>query len=132
VLDVVLATIGGLLVGVAAALTRERLNNTVRDEQDIEKVVGARPLGRIPHDETLGAARTIDFGASRTTAAGAFRHLRTALSVAHSERSHATILVTSPRECEGKSTVALNLAAEVVPGLVEVEVAVPRSRPAVW
>jgi capsular exopolysaccharide synthesis family protein len=110
-MNVTLSTLGGLLAGVAAALTRERLNNTVRDERDIEKVVGVRPLGHIPHDKTLGAALTIDFGGPGTAAAGAFRHLRTALSVAHSERSPATFLVTSPREGEGKSTVALNLAA---------------------
>ena len=109
-MNVTLATIGGLLLGVVAALTRERLNNTVRDERDIEKVVGARPLGSIPHDQTLRAGLTIDFGVP-AIAAGAFRHLSTALSVAHSDRSLATILVTSPREGEGKSTVALNLAA---------------------
>jgi polysaccharide biosynthesis transport protein len=112
-INVTLATIGGLLVGVVAALTRERLNNTVRDEHDIEKVVGARPLGRIPHDGTLRAALTIDFGAPATAAAAALRHLCTALSVAHSDRSLTTILVTSPRKGEGKSTVALNLAAAI-------------------
>jgi polysaccharide biosynthesis transport protein len=109
-MNVTLATFGGLLAGVAAALTRERLNNTVRDERDIEKVVSARPLGSIPHDKTLRAGLTIDFGVP-AIAAGAFRHLSTALSVAYSDRSPATILVTSPREGEGKSTVALNLAA---------------------
>ena len=109
-MNVTLATFGGLLAGVAAALTRERLNNTVRDERDIEKVVSARPLGSIPHDKTLRAGLTIDFGVP-AIAAGAFRHLSNALSVAYSDRSPATILVTSPREGEGKSTVALNLAA---------------------
>ncbi|MGA7051837.1 MAG: Wzz/FepE/Etk N-terminal domain-containing protein [Mycobacterium sp.] len=110
-MDVVLATLGGLVVGLAITLIRERLNNTVRDEQDIEKTVGARLLGRIPHDDVLGAARIIDFGGPATPAAGAFRHLRTVLSAPRSERSLATILVTSPREGEGKSTVAVNLAA---------------------
>jgi succinoglycan biosynthesis transport protein ExoP len=110
-MNVTLATMGGLLLGVAATLTRERLNNTVRDERDIDKVVGARPLGCIPHDKTLSAVLTTDFGAPRAASAGAFRYLRTALSVAHSKRSLATFLVTSPRGGEGKSTVALNLAA---------------------
>ncbi len=109
-MNVMLATFGGVLAGVVAALTRERLNNTVRDERDIEKVVGARPLGSIPHDETLRAGLTIDFGVP-AIAAGAFRRLSTALSVAYSDRLPATILVTSPREGEGKSTVALYLAA---------------------
>jgi polysaccharide biosynthesis transport protein len=109
--DVTLAMFGGLLAGVAAALTRERLNNVVRDERDLEKVIGARPLERIPHDKKLGAALTVDFNGPGGAAAGAFRHLRTALSVAHSKGSLATFLVTSPREGEGKSTVALNLAA---------------------
>ena len=85
----------------AAALTRDRLNNTVRDEHDIEKAVGARPLGRIPHDGTLGAARTIGFGAPAAAAAEAFQHLRTALSVAHPERSYATILVTALAKAKG-------------------------------
>ncbi|WP_375482276.1 Wzz/FepE/Etk N-terminal domain-containing protein [uncultured Mycobacterium sp.] len=109
-MNVTLATFAGVLVAVAAALGRERLNNTVRDERDIEKFVSARPLGSIPHDKTLRAGLTIDFGVP-AVAAGAFRRLRTALSVVHSERSLATILVTSPREGDGKSTVALNLAA---------------------
>jgi capsular exopolysaccharide synthesis family protein len=109
-MDVTLAAIGGLLLGVAAVLTRERLNNTVRDERDIEKVVGARPLARIPHDKTLGTALTIDFGTRGSASAAAFRHLRNALSVAHSKRSVTTFLVTSPRQGDGKSTVAINLA----------------------
>jgi capsular exopolysaccharide synthesis family protein len=109
--NVALAVLGGLLLGVGVALIRERLNNTVRDEQDLAKAVGVRPIGHIPHDEVLGAALIIDFGASGTAAAGAFRHLRTALSVARSQRSVVTIMVTSPREGEGKSTIALNLAA---------------------
>ncbi|MGB8795535.1 MAG: P-loop NTPase [Mycobacterium sp.] len=108
--NVMLATFGGLLAGVAAALGRERFNNKVRDERDIENVVSVRPLGHIPHDKTLRAGLTVDFGVP-AIAAGAFRHLSTALSVAYSDRSPATILVTSPREGEGKSTVALNLAA---------------------
>lgn len=110
---VALATILGLGVGVAVRLTRERLNNTVRDERDIEKVVGTLPVGRIPHDKTLAAALTADFDgpAAGTAAARAFQHLRTAFLVAHSERSLATLLVTSPRDDEGKSSVALNLAA---------------------
>ena len=109
-MNVTLATFGGLLAGVAAALGRERLNNRVRDERDIEKVVSSRTLGHIPHDKTLRAGLTVDFGVP-AIAAGAFRHLSNALSVAYSDDSPATILVTSPREGEGKSTVALNLAA---------------------
>lgn len=115
-MDVTLATIIGLLVGVAGVLTRERLNNTVRDERDVENIFGARPLPCIPHDEVLAAAQIIDFGAPATAAAGAFRHLRTALSVAHSPHPLATIMVTSPRDGEGKSTVALNLAAAFAEG----------------
>lgn len=109
-MNVTLAGIAGLLVGMVAALTRERLNNTIRDEQDIEKIVGVRPLGSIPHDEVLAAARIIGFDAPASPAADAFRHLRTVLSVARSERSVSTILVASPRDGEGKSTVAINLA----------------------
>lgn len=109
-MNVTMAAFGGLLAGVAAALGRERLNNKVRDERDIQKVASLRPLGHIPHDNTLRAGLTMDFGVP-AIAAGAFRHLSTALSVACSDRSPATILVTSPREGEGKSTVALNLAA---------------------
>jgi polysaccharide biosynthesis transport protein len=109
-MNVTMAAFGGLLAGVAAALGRERLNNKVRDERDIQKVASLRPLGHIPHDKTLRAGLTMDFGVP-AIAAGAFRHLSTALSVACSDRSPATILVTSPREGEGKSTVALNLAA---------------------
>ena len=109
-MNVTMAAFGGLLAGMAAALGRERLNNKVRDERDIQKVASLRPLGHIPHDKTLRAGLTMDFGVP-AIAAGAFRHLSTALSVACSDRSPATILVTSPREGEGKSTVALNLAA---------------------
>lgn len=110
-INVALAMVGGLFVGVVLVLTRERLNNTVRDDQDIEKAVGTRLLGSIPHDGDLGHAEIVDFDGPQTAAAGAFRQLRTALSVAHSERSLVTILVTSPRDGEGKSTIALNAAA---------------------
>jgi polysaccharide biosynthesis transport protein len=110
-MNVTVAIFGGLLAGAATALTRERLNKTIRDDRDIERVLGTRPLVCIPNDGTLGAALTTDFDGPGTAAAGAFRHLRTALAVANSKRPLATILVTSPRESDGKSTVALNLAA---------------------
>ncbi|BBY28617.1 polysaccharide biosynthesis tyrosine autokinase [Mycolicibacterium sediminis] len=115
-INTVLATVIGLFAGIVLALGRERLNNSVRDDADVERQAGTRTLAKLPHDRLFGETSTLDFGAAASPAAAAFRHLRTGLSVAHSERALSTILVTSPRKGDGKSTVAVNLAAAFAEG----------------
>jgi polysaccharide biosynthesis transport protein len=115
-INVGLAVIGGLFVGVVTALARERFNDTVRDEQDVDGLVDARPIARVPHDRVLSESRIIDFRGPGTPAAAAFRHLRNGLSAKHSDRPLVKILVTSPRAGEGKSTIALNIAAALSEG----------------
>lgn len=105
---VLAATLLGLFLGVAAALGRERFNNTVRDVGDAEAAAGSPVLAQVPEDQVLRTSRIVDFPASPGASAEAFRQIRGALLRAGTNGR--IFAVTSPRTSDGKSAVALNIA----------------------
>jgi capsular exopolysaccharide synthesis family protein len=124
-LNLALSLLLGSGLGVGLALFLEYLDNTVKNEQDIERVAGLAVLGYIPHFQPLrvvaGAedaeARTptpdVDLSSHhdpRSPFAEAFKNLRTSLLLASPEHPPRTIVVTSCEPQDGKSTVSLNLA----------------------
>ncbi len=110
-----LALVVGLLIGLGAAFLLDYLDTSVRDEDDLERATGLPNLASIPH---LPAKKTpagdLPYLVTRehphSPAAEAFRHLQTAIKFLGLERPLRTLLVTSPRPGEGKTTTATNLA----------------------
>ena len=99
----------GLLLGAGAAFGREQLDDTFKSPEDVEDNLGLPLLGVIPlaKSEEEHVKALLDHRSSVTEA---YRSLRTALQFSTSAGVPETLLVTSSRASEGKSTTALTLA----------------------
>jgi succinoglycan biosynthesis transport protein ExoP len=113
IINLALAAIFGLGLGVVAALVLEALDETLATPDDVEKKLGVPVLGVVPlldkGQTTSAALADIRSGFSE-----AYYSLRTALQFSTPDGAPASLLVSSARPAEGKSTtayaVALNLA----------------------
>jgi capsular exopolysaccharide synthesis family protein len=131
-LNLLLAGMLGVGIGLAGAFGREWLDTAVHSREDVQVTTGASVLGIIPHipDARVryrflrrGRAPTAERrgpGVSLALAAGrdlygpvseAYRALRTNLAFARPDRPPKTIVFTSPAPGDGKSTCVSNLAA---------------------
>jgi receptor protein-tyrosine kinase len=120
----------GLLLGAAAALVRARLDRSVRDGDEVSRLVGAPMLGVVPRDPGLGESHVMD-RQSTSGSAEAFRQLRTNLQFISPDRPPRTIMVSSALPGEGKTTLAVNLAVALAEAgrqvvLVEADLRRPR------
>lgn len=112
-INLALAALFGLGLGVVAALVLEALDETVATPDDVEKKLGVPVLGVVPlldkGQTTAAALADIRSGFSE-----AYYSLRTALQFSTPDGAPSSMLVSSARPAEGKSTtayaVALNLA----------------------
>jgi capsular exopolysaccharide synthesis family protein len=99
----------GLLCGGAAALAREHFDDTFKSPEEVEESLGLPLLGIIPAaGEIADPIQLLD--EPRSALAEAFRSLRTTLQFSTSGGVPKSLLVTSSRASEGKSTTALSLA----------------------
>jgi succinoglycan biosynthesis transport protein ExoP len=107
--NLVLGLVLGGLIGVIFALLAERLDQRVRNPEEIEAAFDRPKLGAIPVSSALGHD-----GASASALPPhereAFRMLRTNLRYFNVDRGLQSVLVTSAVPAEGKSTIAWNLA----------------------
>ncbi|HUH22822.1 MAG TPA: polysaccharide biosynthesis tyrosine autokinase, partial [Brevundimonas sp.] len=112
-INLALAALFGLALGVVSALGLEALDETLATPDDIESKLGVPVLGVVPllgkGENTTDAIADIRSGFSE-----AYYSLRTALQFSTPDGAPTSMLVTSARPAEGKSTtayaVALNLA----------------------
>ena len=108
-LNLIMALMLGLMVGGALAFAREHFDDTFKSPEDLEENLGLPLLGIIPLVRNVESPdRFVDD--PRSAAAEAYRSLRTAVQFSTSEGAPKTLLVTSSRPGEGKSTTALTLA----------------------
>jgi capsular exopolysaccharide synthesis family protein len=112
-LNILLAALLGLGLGVLAALVLEALDETLASPDDIEKKLGVPVLGVIPLLDK-GETTKDALGDVRSGFSEAYYSLRTALQFSTPNGAPSSLLVASARPAEGKSTtayaVALNLA----------------------
>ena len=105
--------LGGGLIGFGLAWLRELLDHRLRSVEEIAAVLQLPVLGALPHfgdkQDQSQAGRLVAL-TPRSSAAEAFRTLRTALHFGLAGRDVKVIVVTSPSPGDGKSTVASNLA----------------------
>ena len=113
IVNLALASLIGLGVGILLAFLLEALDETLLSADDVESKLGVPVLGVIPLLEKGKSPREA-FADIRSSFAEAYYSLRTALQFSTPEGAPATLLVTSSRPAEGKSTtayaIALNLA----------------------
>ena len=114
VLNIILATFVGLVLGVLAALARERLAGRVRLPEDVEREVGVPVLSTIPVVQKGELEEALKN--PRSPASEAYHTLRTALELSTSAGVPKTLLFTSGQQGEGKSTSAMTVAIDFAKG----------------
>lgn len=104
-----MALILGLLLPALAIILIDLMNNKVIDKKDIERATKAPILGFISHSAYKSEVPVIEKPGS--TLAESFRSIRTSLKYFTPEDQPTVIAVTSTVSGEGKTFVAMNLAA---------------------
>jgi capsular exopolysaccharide synthesis family protein len=108
-----LALAVGLMFGTGLALLLDRLDDSVKSKDDLERAAGVQVLALIP---AVGGwrdrqePRVVSLAEPTSPAAEAYRSLRTSLQFLALERPVRTLQVTSPAAAEGKTTTLANLA----------------------
>ena len=99
----------GLTLGVAAALALEFINDTVKNPDDVRDKLGLASLGVIPKKKGLGSLAE-ELEDQTSPVSEAYYSLRTSLQFSTDHGAPKTLLVTSTRAAEGKSSTTLALA----------------------
>ncbi len=103
----------GLLLGLGIAVLRELLDVSVGTAEALAEVSGVPTLGTIALDSDIKIRPLAVGDAAHSLRAEAIRQLRTNLQFVDAAQPAHTVVVTSAREGEGKSTVSVNLALVV-------------------
>ncbi|MDQ7747030.1 GumC family protein [Hydrogenophaga pseudoflava] len=105
----------GLLVGVLAAILREQMDDSVKHEDEVERLFALPMLGWIPVTrrprgvsvESMGLLAHLE---PRSSFSEAYRSMRTTLQFSTADGAPRHLLITSCGKDEGKTTTALALA----------------------
>lgn len=108
-LNLAVAAMLSLLLGIAGALLRERLDATIKSRDDAEKLTGAPVLAALPLDPSVARSERseVEKGSALVEA---FRVLRTNLRFTNIDSQRQMLLITSAVPGEGKTLTAVNLA----------------------
>ena len=131
--NITFALAAGLGLGIALALTREALDNSIKSAQEIEKLTDLPTLAIVPKAQSHGGSSMQAPPGSRhlpdgdhefrippeltvirrpqAPVAEAYRALRTSVLLSAADRPPQVLLVTSSQPDEGKTVTALNLAS---------------------
>jgi capsular exopolysaccharide synthesis family protein len=108
--NLALGLILGVTLGIAVAVLRDLLDNTVKDRETLEAVTGVGIVGAIPLDKERRSKPAIYFDRDNSAIAEAFRKLRTNLQFLSVDNPPRVIVILSSAPSEGKSTTAINIA----------------------
>jgi polysaccharide biosynthesis transport protein len=110
--NLALALLVGLVGGIGLAFFFEYVDNTVKTQEDVEKILQMPLLGVIPSilekEEPAAYDRHVHLH-PKSTMAESCRAIRTNLNFIHVERPLTSLVVTSATPLEGKSTTCCNL-----------------------
>lgn len=119
-LNLILAAVVGLFLGVGLAFFFEYLDNTVKTPEDVEQLIRLPSFGMVP-DISSHRRRQLEKGATypvelithahpKSMLSEAYRNIRTSILLSFSERPPKRIAITSPNPAEGKTTTVINTA----------------------
>ena len=108
-INLALALLAGLGAGLLVAFGLDYLDDTFKSPEDVERDVGLSVIGIIPVPKS-GATIEGELNDQRSAIAEAFRSLRTGLQFSTAEGLPKTLLITSSKPTEGKTTSAIALA----------------------
>jgi len=117
-LNLMLAAVVGLFLGVGIAFFFEYLDNTVKTSEDVEQLIHLPSFGMVPEISSerrkrleKGASFPVELithGHPKSMLSEAYRNIRTSILLSFSERPPRKILLTSPNPAEGKTTTVIN------------------------
>jgi capsular exopolysaccharide synthesis family protein len=128
--NVALGAVLGLVLAVLVAVVRDRLDTTVKDDEEVTARTGAPVIGHLPVAAELSHGHP-PVPHALSPAAEAVRHVRTNLAFLDVDRPPRTILLTSSVPGEGKTTLTGHLAVALAESgnrvaLVEADLRRPR------
>ncbi len=111
-LSVIAGFLIGLVIGLGAAFALESLDPRIRREETLRRIFRLPVLARIPRERRPGL-RQLPLGPGEISPAAqeSYRMLRVAIRSRGRSRGTHSVMVTGSTRSEGKSTVAINLAA---------------------
>lgn len=114
-LNVTLGAVIGFVFMIGVVFLREALDDTVKTRESIERVLEVPVIGSIGEmPRNKKDPRRVHIAQQpHSVVSEDFRLLRTNLELVSARKSMRTILITSPQDAEGKTTVAINLAASL-------------------
>jgi capsular exopolysaccharide synthesis family protein len=119
-LNLLLAAVVGLFLGIGLAFFFEYLDNTVKTPEDVEQLIRLPSFGMVP-EISNGRRRRLEKGASfpvelitfghpKSMLSEAYRNIRTSILLSFSEKPPKKIAISSPNPGEGKTTTVINTA----------------------
>lgn len=112
-LIVLLAGLVGLSLGTGAAYLLDYLDTTVKTTSDVERVFNLPVIGYISETDKNGSTATYVAQNPNSILAENFRMLQSNIEFYRLSNPIKTILITSPGQGNGKSTIASNLALSI-------------------
>jgi polysaccharide biosynthesis transport protein len=108
----------GAFGGLTLALFLEKMDTRLRDAHEIQEILGLPSLAMIPQSHWKNKGNDLEWVVGpellrdpRSPFSESFRALRTSMRLSTTSRESKVIAVTSCQPAEGKSTVAMNMAA---------------------
>ncbi|MDE2445261.1 MAG: polysaccharide biosynthesis tyrosine autokinase [Alphaproteobacteria bacterium] len=108
-LNLVLGLFTGLLLAIGLAYVFDYIDDSFKSPEDVESTIGVSVIGVIPKPLGNGNVEE-DLANARSGISEAFRSLRTSLQFATSDGLPKSLLVTSSKPAEGKTTCSIALA----------------------
>jgi len=110
-----LGAVVGLLLGTGTAYIRDKMDDRVRDREDLEQCLGTSVLAVVPRTRDAAQAAKIFTDEPGSPSAEAFRYLRAHVEplIQQGPAGGKVLLVTGAQRQEGRSSVACNLAASM-------------------
>ncbi len=100
----------GLLIGLALALARHFLDNTVKSTKQIEELTGSASVGGVLYDAAMADRPLASQFNAQSLTGEAYRQIRTNLQYVSVDSPPRVLVITSSVSGEGKTTTAVNLA----------------------
>lgn len=112
-LNLVLGLAAGVVLALVLGAVRSQIDMTVRSLDELERVTDLPLLGVAIENDASGKERRVVDVTNRSIAAEVYRAISTSLIGMLPGRGSKCLVITSAVELEGKSTVAVNLAAAI-------------------
>jgi capsular exopolysaccharide synthesis family protein len=108
-INIALSLLAGLVIALAAVAALETFHDGVRAPDEVEQRFGVALLGVVPRLKGPAAAQLVDRSSEISEA---YQTVRASVELSSDRGAPRTLLVTSSREGEGKSTTALAMARD--------------------